>query len=202
MEFLANLPHQLLPTTIERNENTEFIAEEQHQQSVSGTGAPTGTGKDYKTKLDAMMKNSRRWKTWGWKYSPGSKTSSIEEEPDSPKKSLSSSKNSSPNASPKIKVKQTLSQQITSTNSLNQQDSPTVSTSALALLPAALRRKKLPSPARKSSEIRSSAGARLYNEYEDSQDDSAEEHDSLLDNGRPASIHVLQTVGGYSILNK
>ncbi|XP_055379683.1 hyccin isoform X2 [Condylostylus longicornis] len=224
MEFLARLPPQL----IERNENltsTEILNNGSANSCIddinnlnNNQSSSTQLPKDGKNILDAMKMNPRKWKNWGWKYSPGSKTSSIEEEPDSPKKSLSSSKNSSPNNSPKIKTKQLVSAPTNGVNQNQQQlnvnardengtllpitSGNSTASSALMLLPAAIRRKKTPSPIKKSSEIRSSAGARLYQTLEDSQDDSADEHDSLLGNVRPASIHVLQTSAGYTILNK
>lgn len=113
-------------------------------------------------KLDQQKK---RWKTWGWKYSPGGKTSSIEEEPpDSPKQP--SSKHSSPANSPKHKKSDTLSS-----------SSP-------------LRRQKSPSPS-SSSGLRNSAGARLCQLIDDSQDESGDELQALLINGRPASVHIV-----------
>lgn len=110
------------------------------------------------------LEQKKRWKNWGWKYSPGGKTSSIEEEPpESPKQP--SSKHSSPANSPKHK-------------------------NPLAASP--LRRQKSPSPSGGSAGLRSSAGARLCQLIDDSQDDSGDELQALLINGRPASVHIVQ----------
>lgn len=104
------------------------------------------------------------WKSWSWKHSPGGKSESIEEEPDSPKKS-----HSSPSESPK-----------------HQNHSSPV------------RRKKNGTPTNspsKRADNRSSAGARLYqilDQYD--RDTSDEELQTLLvSNGRPASIHAIQS---------
>lgn len=106
----------------------------------------------------------KRWKNWGWKYSPGGKTSSIEEEPpESPKQP--SSKHSSPANSPKHKN---------------------------PLVASPLRRQKSPSPSGGSAGLRSSAGARLCQLIDDSQDESGDELQALLINGRPASVHIVQ----------
>lgn len=172
MEFLASLPNQ--HQIVDRIEAGEM-------GFTSGDENPTH--KDLSKKVD--MINFRRWKNWGFKYSPGSKTSSIEEEPESPKKSLSSSKNSSPNASPKHK-KLPLKDEV------------------LMSLATTVRRKKGPnaSNSKQSKDNRSSAGARLCQTLSDSNEESEDEMHALLGNGRPASIHVVQTAGGYTILNK
>lgn len=115
-------------------------------------------------KEQRKFEQKKRWKNWGWKYSPGGKTSSIEEEPpESPKQP--SSKHSSPANSPKHK-------------------------NTLAASP--LRRQKSPSPSGGSAGLRSSAGARLCQLIDDSQDDSGDELQALLINGRPASVHIVQ----------
>lgn len=112
-----------------------------------------------------LRKDQQRkiWKSWSWKHSPGGKSESIEEEPESPKKS-----HSSPSGSPK-----------------HQNHSP-------------VRRKKNETPTSspsKRADNRSSAGARLYqilDQYD--RDTSDEELQTLLvSNGRPASIHAIQS---------
>lgn len=128
--------------------------------------APLGTASSAASSPKDLRKleQKKRWKNWGWKYSPGGKTSSIEEEPpESPKQP--SSKHSSPANSPKHK-------------------------NPLAASP--LRRQKSPSPSGGSTGLRSSAGARLCQLIDDSQDDSGDELQSLLINGRPASVHIVQ----------
>lgn len=126
-----------------------------------------------------------RWKNWGWKHSPA-KSSSIEEEPatallDSPKKSHSS-KSSTPNQSPKHKLK-------VSSNETIVNGGEELST------PLRLRRNKTEAT---KTELRSSAGARLIQLYDDNGScDKIDPHDEfhamLPENGRPASIHIIQT---------
>jgi hypothetical protein len=139
-------------------------------------------------KLESMSSSKRhRWKNWGWKHSPA-KSSSIEEEPtstllDSPKKSHSS-KSSTPNQSPKHKYKVNSNETIVSSGD---ESTP-------------FRRRKHKTEATKS-ELRSSAGARLIQLYDNNDDseklDSHDEFHSLLpENGRPASIHIIQTLAG------
>ncbi|XP_055707815.1 hyccin isoform X2 [Phlebotomus papatasi] len=142
---------------------------------VTNGGSPKGTRKA----------STKRWRTWGWKYSPSSgKSMSIEEEPESPKKSASSSRHSSPKDSP----------------SRTRNGSPSASP---------VRRKKTPSPRdspTRRAEVRSSAGARLYQTIEDRNlllDDSGDELQALLESVhslkhtvRPASVHVGQSNSG------
>ncbi|XP_055917942.1 hyccin isoform X2 [Eupeodes corollae] len=203
MEFLASLPHQ--PNTNDQyrtldNNNPDAMMQIDgnpdpttmtNQQNRGDGSKKTNNNSNNNSGGDGSLINPLRWKTWGWKYSPGSKTSSIEEEPDSPKKSVSSSKNSSPNASPKIRKSQL------STKSTEEILNSFTNSSVVA----AIRRKKSSSPAKQSPELRSSAGARLISQLEDACD-SADEKDALLSNGRPASIHIIQTASGYTIINK
>lgn len=126
---------------------------------LGSVSSSAGSPKDLR-----KLEQKKRWKNWGWKYSPGGKTSSIEEEPpESPKQP--SSKHSSPANSPKHK-------------------------NPLAASP--LRRQKSPSPSSGSAGLRSSAGARLCQLIDDSQDESGDELQALLINGRPASVHIVQ----------
>lgn len=131
--------------------------------------------------MSSMKRN--RWKNWGWKHSPA-KSSSIEEESsavllDSPKKSLSS-KSSTPNQSPKHKLK------VKHNDDEDDRSTP-------------FRRRKQRPDASKS-EQRSSAGARLIQildnaDVADSLDSEYDDfYDLLPDNGRPASIHIIQTL--------
>ncbi|GAB0096996.1 Hyccin [Sergentomyia squamirostris] len=143
---------------------------------VTNGGSPKGTSRKASTK---------RWRNWGWKYSPNTgKSMSIEEEPESPRKSASSSRHSSPKDSP----------------SRTRNGSPNASP---------VRRKKTPSPRdspTRRAEIRASAGARLYQAIEDRNhmlDDSGDELQALLDTVhklkhtvRPASVHVGQSNSG------
>lgn len=123
--------------------------------------------------------SKKRWKNWGWKYSPNAKNCSIEEEPESPKRN---SRHSSPTNSPK--------------NSKN--ESPSASSVLANLITTSPLRRKTQSINGQSSQStasrvdnRSSAGARLYQMLEDGTDESGEELQALLANGRPASVHIV-----------
>lgn len=132
-------------------------------------------------KFDSGAAKRHRWKNWGWKHSPA-KSSSIEEEPsqsESPKRSQSS-KSSTPNQSPKHKFK-----------------APDgIANGIIDDASTAIRRKKL-----QTSEIiakdRSSAGARLIQLLDNNgldKLDSDEFRALLPENGRPASIHIIQSI--------
>lgn len=151
---------------------------------VGEESAPDGTSPrpDHQTK----KKESRKWKNWGWKSNANPaanapKQSSIEEEAESPKKSASS-KHSSPVESPKHKL-------------LGSGGKPGEDSGSNSISPASLRRKKFLTSKNQSpvnrSEARASAGARLYEEL-DSLQDSDEELQALIVNGRPATIHLIQ----------
>lgn len=153
----------------------------EHSENSSASVTPK-----VQKKLENMSSSKRhRWKNWGWKHSPA-KSLSIEEEPtsallDSPKKSLSS-KSSTPNQSPKHKYK--INSNETISNGGDELSTP-------------FRRRKHKTEAAKS-ELRASAGARLIQLYDNNDDsDKLDAHDEfhalLPDNGRPASIHIIQT---------
>ncbi|XP_021696239.1 hyccin [Aedes aegypti] len=152
---------------------------------VVPNGAPNGgvvNGADEEGRqTEPKKKESRKWKNWGWKSNMNTtpKQTSIEEEGESPKKSCSS-KHSSPAESPKHKLLGTKGTTETDSNSIS---------------PASLRRKKFLTSKNQSpvnrSEARASAGARLYEEL-DSLQDSDEELQALIINGRPATIHLIQ----------
>lgn len=140
-----------------------------------------------KKRIDGAVSKRHRWKNWGWKHSPAkSQSHSIDEEfsPDSPKLSLQSSKSSTPNNSPKHKYTPV-------PDSVSNPDENATQ----------FRRKKAPNSmkndSKSKSEIRSSAGARLFTMF-DAKDgfnksDDSDEFRALLSNGRPASIHIIQT---------
>lgn len=130
----------------------------------------------------------KRWKNWGWKYSPNAKTASIEEEPESPKRN---SRHSSPTSSPKHS---------------KAAESPSASSVLAILMTTSPLRRKTPSQSvgGSSSRVdnRSSAGARLYQMLEDGVDDSGDELQALLVNGRPASVHIVpMSAASKSLLN-
>lgn len=195
-------------TTIKRHKNKtiddlemDIVAalEAQHLQRENG-GAIGENGTIVVGAMDSLINNTstgltnsspkeirkidskKRWKNWSWKYSPGGKTSSIEEEPESPKKT---SRHSSPTSSPKHK-KSTSSEMTSASN---------VVANFIASSP--LRRKNTNSAAASHNhnvargDIRSSAGARLCQTLEDGQDESGDELQALLINGRPASVHIV-----------
>lgn len=158
---------------------------------ISESSSASATPKVHK-KFDGVRDGNlsaskrHRWKNWGWKHSPA-KSSSIEEETsaallESPKKSLSS-KSSTPNQSPKHKFK------------VNQNDAVLNGDE----LSTPFRRRKQKSEVSKS-ELRSSAGARLIQLLENTEginkvDSECDEFYALLpENGRPASIHIIQTL--------
>ncbi|XP_039442053.1 hyccin isoform X2 [Culex pipiens pallens] len=145
---------------------------------------PTGDGSRPE---QVKKKESRKWKNWGWKSNANPnapKQSSIEEEAESPKKS-NSSRHSSPVESPKHKL-------LLGNGGKVGED---LANSSNSISPASLRRKKFLTSKNQSpvnrSEARASAGARLYEEL-DSLQDSDEELQALIVNGRPATIHLIQ----------
>lgn len=154
----------------------------EHSENSSASVTPKA-----QKKLESIGSTKRhRWKAWGWKHSPA-KSSSIEEEPsaallESPKKSQSS-KSSTPNQSPKHRFKVNSNETIV--NGGEELSSP-------------FRRRKHKTEAAKT-ELRSSAGARLIQLYDNNDEneklDSHDEFYALLpENGRPASIHIIQTL--------
>lgn len=155
-------------------------------------GVHSPKGQQRKLEQQQQQQQKKRWKNaWGWKYSPGGKQSSIEEEPDSPRQS--STKLSSPANSPKHRANITATTNTVGSASASQQ---TLHTSASASS-SPLRRQKSPSPSTRSgghgAANRASAGARLCQMIDDSQDESGDELQSLLlVNGRPASVHIVQ----------
>lgn len=186
---IVDLKH-LLSTHEEMMKKLSIVDDEnmfgEHSEPTSASTTP----KVLQKKLDGFRDGSKRhrWKNWGWKHSPA-KSSSIEEEPvallDSPKRSHSS-KSSTPNQSPKHKIKISSSELI-----VNKED---------AMTP--FRRRKQPQQKSETAkaELRSSAGARLIQLFDnkdeiDKLDADYDEFRALLpENGRPASVHVTQTL--------
>lgn len=181
IEFMYS-NHEILPDDLEmdivaaleaqhlQRENANGIAINENDIIINTSSSANSSPKELR-KIDAK----RRWKNWGWKYSPGSKTCSIEEEPESPKKT---SHQSSPSSSPKHKKTNDIAQ---ATNII-----------ANLIQTSPLRRKTTGQKSSASrADIRSSAGARLYQTIEDSLDESGDELQALLANGRPASVHIV-----------
>lgn len=143
-------------------------------------------------KNDGISKKIGWRKGWTWKQSPV-KSASIEEEPvgllESPKRSQNSSKNSTPNLSPKH-----------SAGSKNISSETVYEDGSGSVL---VRRKQRQQ--QQKFELRSSASARLiqFLESKDAVDKiNTDEFFSLIPekNGRPASIHVIQTVRNDDVL--
>lgn len=152
-----------------------------------------GSPSNFSPKEFRKSDSKKRWKNWGWKYSPGGKTSSIEEEPET--SSAKTSRHSSPTNSPKHK----------------KSGDQTTATAAVAnfLAQSPLRRRTQSNQPQSStnrinnstnssggataskSTDRSSAGARLCQTLDDLQDDSNDEFQALIINGRPASVHIV-----------
>lgn len=172
MELVAKLVIQQQPTSVQSQQHQ---LDENGGGNILGNGIRCDNGEKDSPKDNRYRGSTKKWKNWGWKYSPGGgKTSSIEEEPDSPKKSQSS-KHSTPSNSPK-----------------HRQVRNNIDDSGLSSSP--MRRKKnQSSPV--SDNNRSSAGARLYQILDGTDNDESgdEMQTLLLSNGRPASIHVIQT---------
>lgn len=146
---------------------------------------------NYSPKEMRKFDSKKRWKNWGWKYSPGGKTSSIEEEPTEPA-SAKTSRHSSPTSSPKHKKSGENTAAMVVSNLLNQ--------SPLRRRPQSSRsngrttNNNATNPTTNQSnrsEIRSSAGARLCQTLDNLQDDANEEFQALIINGRPASVHIV-----------
>lgn len=146
---------------------------------------------NYSPKEMRKFDSKKRWKNWGWKYSPGSKTSSIEEEPTEPA-SAKTSRHSSPNSSPKHKKSGETTAAMVVSNLLNQSplrrrpqlsrsNGRTINNNTTNATPNQTNR----------NEIRSSAGARLCQTLDNLQDDTNEEFQALILNGRPASVHIV-----------
>jgi hypothetical protein len=149
-------------------------------------------------KLDGMSKKIGWRKGWTWKQSPV-KSASIEEEPvgllESPKRSHHSSKSSTPNLSPKH------SKNISSSETIHEDTNP----SGSVLVRRKQRQQQHQQKSDAKVELRSSASARLiqFLESKDAIDKiNADEFFSLMPekNGRPASIHVIQTVRNDDVL--
>lgn len=154
----------------------------EHSENSSASATPK-----VRKKLDVTKEGSakrHRWKNWGWKHSPA-KSSSIEEEPVALLESHSS-KSSTPNQSPKHKSKVSSNETI----SIGDDSTPF------------RRRKQQLNQQQKSevskTELRSSAGARLIQliDKDEKLDEDGDEFHALLklENGRPASIHIIQTL--------
>lgn len=180
---IVDLKH-LQATQEEMMKKLSIVDDENGSSELSEPTSASVTPKVQK-KLEGLRDGSKRhrWKNWGWKHSPV-KSSSIEEEPvallESPKRSHSS-KSSTPNQSPKHRNK------INSSELIANGDDATP-----------FRRRKQKSETSKA-ELRSSAGARLIQLFDDK--DETEKLDSdydefralLPENARPASVHITQT---------
>lgn len=167
------------------------ILDEQEQNLIIESSDQQATLLKPPKKHDGMSKKIGWRKGWTWKQSPV-KSSSIEEEPagllESPKRSYHSSKSSTPNLSPK----HSSSSKNISSETVHEDGSSSV----------LVRRKQRQN---QKSELRASASARLIQFFE-SKDVidkiNSDEFFSLIPekNGRPASIHVIQTASNDDVL--
>lgn len=183
MEFVTALEAQQQSHSNQAQPQPALSSHSSHDQSHA-----TSSPKDQTHKNE---NKSKRWKTWGWKYSPGSKNASIEEEPESPKRL--SSRQSSPTQSPKHNCNGVGGKSKLMAMAGGSSNGDGSSADELQCSP--VRRKKSPSPhdsPTKRAVVRASAGARLYQMLDDSSDDPGDELQSLLCNGRPASVHIVQ----------
>lgn len=197
MDFVAALEQQIHRNT--GDSNVEIPNDAMAENNLPITGDATFNPKEMR-KYDSK----KRWKNWGWKYSPG-KTSSIEEEP-TESASTKTSRHSSPTSSPKHK-------KSTASGGAVVVDSATVTNNNVVsnlLNQSPLRRR--PQSAQQSQttarsngkavtvnasnnanriDIRSSAGARLCQTLDSFEDDENDEFQALIINGRPASVHIV-----------
>lgn len=184
------------------------VNQEEMMKKLSVLDDPSSPPNDNQLAMLKAASQKKRFgfksKGWTWKQSP-IKSSSIEEEPPqttallldspSPKKSLSS-KSSTPNQSPKHRVSSSetirncSSDEMTSfrrhKNNRIQQQQQSISNDSV------------------KAELRSSASARLIQLFDskdgiDKLSPDYEFHSLLPENGRPASIHVLQTIKSEDI---
>lgn len=182
MDIVAALEAQQMQRMgIDVNIEPTLITNENSANMNEANYSPKGTRK---------FDSKKRWKNWGWKYSPGGKTSSIEEEPTEPT-SAKTSRHSSPTSSPKHKKSGETTASMVVTNLLNQsplrrrpQSSRSNGRSTNNTTNATLNQTN-------RNEIRSSAGARLCQTLDNLHDDSNEEFQALIINGRPASVHIV-----------
>lgn len=139
--------------------------------------------------------SKKRWKNWGWKYSPG-KTSSIEEEPVEVS-STKTSRHSSPTSSPKHKKSSDSTAATVVSNLLNQsplrrrpQSGQSRNANGKMANNSTSNQNNNSSGgnAARNIDIRSSAGARLCQTLENLEDDDLQ---ALIINGRPASVHIV-----------
>lgn len=185
MDFVAALDQQIHRTSGDAN-ITDATAYTNDNNITDANFSPKEMRKfDSKTK---------RWKNWGWKYSPG-KTSSIEEEP-TESLSAKTSRHSSPTSSPKHKkVNDSSGAAQVVSNLLNQsplrrRPQSGQSTGRANGKPTTTSINSNQQNANRT-EIRSSAGARLCQQLESLDDDTIDEFQSLIINGRPASVHIV-----------
>lgn len=184
---IVDLKH-LQATQEEMMKKLSIVDDETVSGELSEPTSASATPKGQK-RSDGLRDGSRRhrWKNWGWKHSPA-KSSSIEEEPvallESPKRSHSS-KSSTPNQSPKHR------------NKIN--SSELVANGDDATTPFRRRKQQQQQKSETSrTELRSSAGARLtqlFDNKDEKLNSDCDEFRALLpENGRPASVHITQTL--------
>lgn len=217
MDFVAALEQQIHRTgggagggAIGGYGMDEFVSNINNNTNNNSTNNAAMSDANLSPKEIRKFDSKKRWKNWGWKYSPG-KTSSIEEEPLSTEvasstPSAKTSRHSSPTSSPKHKKadKESVTAANVVTQLLNQSPlrrRPQPSTMAAAAMAqgngsqrSAHGKQSINQSAANANrmDMRSSAGARLCQQFENLDDDTMiDEFQALLINGRPASVHIV-----------
>lgn len=192
MDFVAALEQQIHRTGGESNVGGDLPPNTIDNNLTNATDA------SFSPKEMRKFDSKKRWKNWGWKYSSPGKTSSIEEEPDEIT-SAKTSRHSSPTSSPKHKKSDKESAATVVSNLLNQSPlrrrpqsgQTTQSARANGKANNASNSNQTTMAANNRSDIRSSAGARLCQQFESLDDEMNDEFQALIINGRPASVHIV-----------
>lgn len=228
MDFVAALEQQKNRTSGGGGSSSIYVDEttsnnnNNNSNTVDNNNLANGATSDansFSPKEMRKFDSKKRWKNWGWKYSPG-KTSSIEEEPPTTETATSTpsaktSRHSSPTSSPKHKkadkesgTAATVVSQLLNQSPLRRRpQSGQASTAAVAAAAthggsgsqrSSVNDKLFANITNQSSiaanriDIRSSAGARLCQQFENPDDDLMnDEFQALIINGRPASVHIV-----------
>lgn len=212
MDFVAALEQQIHRTGGGGGGGTGISADAADAAIASAENGIVATDANYSPKeMRKQFDSKKRWKNWGWKYSPG-KTSSIEEEPIEllSSSSAKTSRHSSPTSSPKHKKSNDSTATTTAanvvTNLLNQsplrrrpqsgQSRNANGKTATNQAPnqngnSSTNPTSTSGNAVRNIDVRSSAGARLCQTLENLDDDEDDEFQALIINGRPASVHIV-----------
>lgn len=187
MDFVAALEQQIHRSGAEANICGDMTIDNNLTNAADANFSPKEMRK---------FDSKKRWKNWGWKYSPG-KTSSIEEEPNETT-STRTSRHSSPTSSPKHKKSDKEPPATVVSNLINQSPlrrRPQSGQNAQSIRANGKTNVSNPNQttnvANNRNDIRSSAGARLCQQFESLDDEINDEFQALIINGRPASVHIV-----------